>query len=67
MTAEPHLSSPDSTSESEEMYLITVARAAEGGATGPIPVARVAQELEISVASANEMVKKLTATRGARM
>ena len=60
MTTEPDLSSPGTTSESEEMYLITVARAAEEGATGPIPVAKVAQELQISVASANEMVKKLT-------
>lgn len=61
MTAEPDLSSPGATSESEEMYLITVARAVEEGDTGPIPVARVAQALQISVASANEMVKKLTA------
>jgi DtxR family Mn-dependent transcriptional regulator len=60
MTTEPDLSSPGTTSESEEMYLITVARAAEEGATGPIPVAKVAQDLQISVASANEMVKKLT-------
>ena len=60
MNTEPDLSSPGSTSESEEMYLITVARATEEGATGPIPVARLAQSLTISVASANEMVKKLT-------
>ena len=61
MSTEPDLSSPGSTSESEEMYLITVARAAEDGETGPIPIARVAKELHISVASANEMVRKLTA------
>jgi DtxR family Mn-dependent transcriptional regulator len=60
MTIEPDLSSPGTTSESEEMYLITVARAAESGATGPIPVAKVAGALKISVASANEMVRKLT-------
>jgi len=61
MSTEPDLSSPGSTSESEEMYLITVARAAEDGEMGPIPIARVAKELRISVASANEMVRKLTA------
>lgn len=60
MTTEPDLSSPGTTSESEEMYLITVARAVEDGSQGPIPVAHVAKELKVSVASANEMVRKLT-------
>jgi DtxR family Mn-dependent transcriptional regulator len=50
---------PTHTSESEEMYLITVARAAEDGRTGPLPVAMLAAHLEVSVASANEMVRKL--------
>ncbi len=49
------------TSESEEMYLITVARAAEEGRSGPIPVAAIAATLHVSVASANEMVRKLAA------
>jgi DtxR family Mn-dependent transcriptional regulator len=53
---------PDRTSESEEMYLITVARAAEDGQAGLIPIAAVAKDLHVSVASANEMVRKL-ATR----
>lgn len=53
---------PGHTSESEEMYLITVARAAEDGQAGLIPVAAVAKDLHVSVASANEMVRKL-ATR----
>jgi len=50
---------PAPTSESEEMYLITVARAAEDGRTGPLPVAMLAEHLQVSVASANEMVRKL--------
>ncbi len=50
---------PTHTSESEEMYLITVARAAEDGRTGPLPVAMLAAHLQVSVASANEMVRKL--------
>ncbi len=41
------------------MYLITVARAAEEGAAGPVPVGTVAAALGVSVASANEMVRKL--------
>jgi DtxR family Mn-dependent transcriptional regulator len=47
------------TSEAEEMYIITVARATEAGRTGPIPVAAIAETLGVSVASANEMVRKL--------
>jgi DtxR family Mn-dependent transcriptional regulator len=50
---------PKLTSESEEMYLITVARAVEQGHADPIPVALIARELGLSVASANEMVRKL--------
>lgn len=49
----------NSTSESEEMYLITIARAIEAGRTAPVPVAEIAAELNVSVASANEMVRKL--------
>jgi DtxR family Mn-dependent transcriptional regulator len=47
------------TTESEQMYLITVARAAEEGMAGPVPVAALAADLAVSVASANEMVRKL--------
>lgn len=47
------------TSEAEQMYLITVARAAEAGAEGPVPVSRIAKTLGVSVPSANEMVRKL--------
>lgn len=55
-TAVPEL---ESTSESEEMYLITVARAIEDGSDRPVPVAVIAKRLQVSVASANEMVRKL--------
>ena len=41
------------------MYLITVARAEENGLAGPVPVALLAGALGVSVASANEMVRKL--------
>ena len=41
------------------MYLITVARAVEAGTDGPIPVAAIAAALEVSVPSANEMIRKL--------
>lgn len=47
------------TSESEEMYLITVARAVEDGHAGPVPVPLLAETLDVSRVSANEMAKKL--------
>lgn len=47
------------TSESEQMYLITVARAEEGGAEGPVSISKIAEALGVSVPSANEMVRKL--------
>ena len=52
---------PESTSESEEMFLITVALAIEDGHSGPVPVPKLADELSISRVSANEMAKKLVA------
>jgi DtxR family Mn-dependent transcriptional regulator len=45
------------------MYLITVARAEEDGVTGPVPVTAIAASLHVSVAAANEMIRKL-AERG---
>ena len=48
-----------STTESEEMFLITVARTLEDGHEGPVPVPLVAEGLSISRVSANEMTKKL--------
>ncbi len=47
------------TSESEEMYLITIAMAVEDGQEAPIPVPQLADALSVSRVSANEMVKKL--------
>lgn len=46
-------------SESEQMYLLTVAMLAEDGATPPIPLAQLAQSLAIQPVSANQMVRKL--------
>lgn len=62
-TAQPIADGTASTSESEQMYLITIAMAAEDGQEGPVPVPQLAQALEVSRVSANEMVKKL-AERG---
>jgi DtxR family Mn-dependent transcriptional regulator len=49
----------DAMSESEEMYLITVARLVEQGVEEPVPLPRLAQELSILPVSANQMVHKL--------
>lgn len=62
MSSNPSLGSAHpTTSESEEMYLITVARSVEEGRRGPLPMADLAADLGVSVASANEMVRKLAA------
>lgn len=53
----------DDTSESEQMYLITIARAVEDGGTEPIPMSLLARELDVSGVSVNQMIRKL-ATRG---
>ena len=45
--------------EAEEMYLITIARAIEDGATPPIPVSDIAKDLDVTPVAANQMVKKL--------
>ena len=49
------------TSEAEEMYLITVARAIEDGDGPPVSVTTLARELDVTSVSANQMVKKLEA------
>jgi len=46
-------------SESEEMYLITIARLVEGGLEEPVPISLLAAELSIQPVSANQMVHKL--------
>ena len=49
----------ETTSESEEMFLITVVRSIEDGHSGPVPVPLLADALSISRVSANEMANKL--------
>lgn len=46
-------------SESEEMYLITIARLVEQGEEEPVPISRLSGELSIQSVSANQMVHKL--------
>lgn len=48
-------------SESEEMYLTTIAHLLEEGVEYPIPISDLAQELAIQPVSANQMVHKLAA------
>jgi DtxR family Mn-dependent transcriptional regulator len=45
--------------EAEEMYLITIARAIEDGATPPIAVSGIAKDLDVTPVAANQMLKKL--------
>jgi DtxR family Mn-dependent transcriptional regulator len=45
--------------ESEEMYLITIARLEEDGLEGPAPLSKLADLLEVAPVSVNQMVKKL--------
>jgi len=49
----------DDMSESEEMYLITIARLIERGIEAPVPIPLLAGELSIQPVSANQMVHKL--------
>lgn len=51
------------TTESEEMYLLTVAVAEEEGHRGPLSLRALATVLGVSAASANEMVRKLDVRR----
>jgi len=46
-------------SESEEMYLITIARLQEDGMDGPIPLSQLATELSILPVSVNQMIHKM--------
>lgn len=45
--------------ESEEMYLVSVLRIKETGEEGPVPLTRLAAEMEIAPVSVNQMVRKL--------
>jgi DtxR family Mn-dependent transcriptional regulator len=46
-------------SESEEMYLATIARLQETGGSTPAPLSQLAEELAVLPVSANQMVRKL--------
>lgn len=46
-------------SESEEMYLVTIARLIEKGEESPVPVSLLASELAVMPVSANQMIRKL--------
>jgi DtxR family transcriptional regulator, Mn-dependent transcriptional regulator len=48
-----------SLSESEEMYLATIAKLKESGGPGPVPITLLASEMDILPVSANQMVRKL--------
>lgn len=50
---------PDEMSESEEMYLITIARLVEQGVEEPVSISHLAAKLSIQPVSANQMVHKL--------
>lgn len=45
--------------ESEEMYLVSVLKIKESGEDGPIPLTRLAAEMDIAPVSVNQMVRKL--------
>ena len=46
-------------SESEEMYLVTIAKLIENGKPSPIPLSELAHEMDILSVSANQMIRKL--------
>jgi len=46
-------------SESEEMYLVSIAMLVETGVEIPIPISRLAHDLNIQPVSANQMIRKL--------
>lgn len=46
-------------SESEQMYLVTTATLLEDGCESPVPLSKLANELEVRSVSANQMIRKL--------
>jgi DtxR family Mn-dependent transcriptional regulator len=46
-------------SENAEMYLVSMAILEESGTPAPIPIPRLAEELDVQTVSANQMVRKL--------
>ena len=53
------LNSAELISTSEQMYLITIARAIEDGESRPIPLSYIAHKLSLQPVSVNQMVRKL--------
>ncbi len=49
----------DNSSESEQMYLITIARLIEDGCPEPIPLSEIAKQMSVLPVSVNQMVRKL--------
>ncbi len=45
--------------ESEEMYLVWIARILEAGADGPVPISQLAEQMQIQPVSVNQMIHKL--------
>ncbi len=50
---------PSSLSESEEMYLVTIAKLIENGKPAPISLSELAHEMDIQPVSVNQMIRKL--------
>ena len=48
-------------SESEQMYLITIARSIEDGEPEPLPLSHIAKKMSLQPVSVNQMVRKLEA------
>jgi Mn-dependent DtxR family transcriptional regulator len=46
-------------SESEDMYLVSLARLQETGVEVPVPIAKLAQEMSIQPVSTSQMIHKL--------
>ncbi len=46
-------------SESVEMYLVTIALLGEKGLSGPVPLSRLAEELAVQSVSVNQMIRKM--------
>jgi DtxR family transcriptional regulator, Mn-dependent transcriptional regulator len=59
MNANPNGPSDTQLSESEEMYLATIARIQEAGQPAPVPLSQLAGEMAVLSVSANQMVRKL--------
>jgi DtxR family Mn-dependent transcriptional regulator len=50
---------PETSSESEQMYLLTIAKLVENGCSVPVSLSDIAKEMSILPVSVNQMVRKL--------